>query len=218
MNMAVWQETGLQAIIELEVHMNIVCLDLEGVLVPEIWIAFSETTGIKELRLTTRDEPSYDKLMQGRIAILREHGLRLPDVQKVISGMEPYEGAIAFVETLREKTQFLILSDTFEQFSRPLMRKLGWPTLFCNTLIANDKGEITGYRLRQENGKKLAVEGLEMMGFTVSAAGDSYNDVAMLQTASRGFFFRPPENLPKQFPEIPVAQTYQELLDLLFPS
>ncbi|MCL1818431.1 MAG: bifunctional phosphoserine phosphatase/homoserine phosphotransferase ThrH, partial [Spirochaetaceae bacterium] len=166
----------------------------------------------------TRDEPSYDKLMTGRIEILNKHGLKLPDIQKVISRMEPLEGAAAFVETLREKTQFLILSDTFEQFSRPLMRKLGWPTLFCNTLIANEAGEITGYRLRQENGKKLAVEGLAMMGFTVSAAGDSYNDVAMLQTASRGFFFRPPENLPKQFPGIPVAQTYQELLDLLFPS
>ena len=197
--------------------MNIVCLDLEGVLVPEIWISFSEATGISELRLTTRDEPDYDKLMRRRIAILGEHKLRLADIQKVISGMEPLEGAAAFVGALREKTQFIILSDTFDQFAQPLMRKLGWPTLFCNTLVIGGGGEVTGYRLRQENGKKHAVEGLARMGFTVSAAGDSYNDVAMLQTAARGFFFRPPESIVKQFSAIPVAQTYPELLDLLFP-
>ena len=197
--------------------MNIVCLDLEGVLVPEIWISFSEATGIQELRLTTRDEPDYDKLMRRRIAILDEHGLKLTDIQKVIAGMQPLEGATGFVQTLREKTQLIILSDTFEQFAQPLMRKLIWPTLFCNTLIVDDTGKVTGYRLRQENGKKHAVEGLTKMGFTVSAAGDSYNDLAMLQTAARGFFFRPPESIAKQFPEIPVAQTYPELLGLLFP-
>ena len=197
--------------------MNIICLDLEGVLVPEIWISFSEATGIGELRRTTRDEPDYDKLMRYRIAILKEHGLKLADIQKVISGMEPLPGAADFVETLRERTQLIILSDTFEQFAQPLMRKLGWPTLFCNTLIVSGGGEITGYRLRQENGKKHAVEGFANMGFHVSAAGDSYNDLAMLRTAPRGFFFRPPEAITKQYPDIPVAQTYPELLDLLFP-
>ena len=198
--------------------MNIVCLDVEGVLVPEIWISVSEAAGISELRLTTRDEPNYDKLMRRRIAILREHGLKLADIQKVIAGMQPLEGAAAFVETLRERTQLILLSDTFEQFAQPLMRKLGWPTLFCNTLIVGSQGEITGYRLRQENGKKHAVAGLAKMGFTVSAAGDSYNDLAMLQTAAKGFFFRPPEGIAKQYPGIPVAQTYPELLALLFPK
>jgi phosphoserine/homoserine phosphotransferase len=197
--------------------MNIICLDLEGVLVPEIWIAFSEATGIQELRRTTRDEPDYDKLMRWRIAILREHNLKLTDIQEVISGMDPLEGALAFVQALRERTQLLILSDTFEQFARPLMRKLGWPTLFCNSLIVNDAGEVTGYKLRQQNGKKHVVEGLKGMGFTVSAAGDSYNDVAMLKSADRGFFFRPPEAITKQFPDIPVSQTHEELLRLFFP-
>jgi phosphoserine/homoserine phosphotransferase len=198
--------------------MNIVCLDLEGVLVPEIWIAFSEATGIQELKLTTRDEPDYDKLMRRRIGILKEHRLTLADIRKVISGMEPLEGAIPFVQTLRERTQLIILSDTFEQFAQPLMRKLGWPTLFCNTLVINEAGEVTGYTLRQQNGKKHAAEGFRAMGFTVYAAGDSYNDVAMLQTADKGFFFRPPQSIAKQFPEFAVAQTHPELLDLLFPE
>ena len=197
--------------------MNIICLDLEGVLVPEIWISFSEATGIKELRRTTRDEPDYDKLMRGRIAILEQHGLGLPDIQKVIEGMFPLEGASAFLDTLRERTQVILLSDTFDQFAQPLMRKLGWPTLFCNTLIVDAQGRVTGYKLRQENGKKHAVESLAKIGFTVTAAGDSYNDLAMLQAASRGFFFRPPAAITEQHPEIPVAHTYQELLDLLFP-
>jgi phosphoserine/homoserine phosphotransferase len=198
--------------------MNIVCLDLEGVLVPEIWIAFSEATGIQELKLTTRDEPDYDKLMRRRIGILKEHNLKLADIRNVISGMEPLEGAIPFVRALRERTQLIILSDTFEQFARPLMRKLGWPTLFCNTLLINAAGEVTDYRLRRQNGKKHAVEGFRAMGFTVYAAGDSYNDVAMLQTADRGFFFRPPQSIAKQFPGFAAAQTHPELLDLLFPK
>jgi phosphoserine/homoserine phosphotransferase len=198
--------------------MHIVCLDLEGVLVPEIWISFSGATGIRELEMTTRDEPDYDKLMRRRIAILKEHKLGLADIQKVISGMDPLEGAIPFVQNLRERTQLIILSDTFEQFARPLMRKLDWPTLFCNTLIVNEKAEVTGYTLRQRNGKKHAVEGFKAMGFTVYAAGDSYNDVAMLHTADRGLFFRPPQSIVTQYPEFAVAQTYPELLDLLFPE
>jgi phosphoserine/homoserine phosphotransferase len=198
--------------------MNIVCLDLEGVLVPEIWIAFSEAAGIPELRRTTRDEPDYDKLMTWRIGILKEHKLKLADIQKVISGMDPLEGALPFTQALREKTQLLILSDTFEQFAQPLMRKLIWPTLFCNSLVINDEGKVTGYRLRQQNGKKHVVEGLKSMGFTVFAAGDSYNDVAMLQAADKGFFFRPPQAITKQFPGIPVSQTHEELFRLLFPA
>ncbi|MDR1317663.1 MAG: bifunctional phosphoserine phosphatase/homoserine phosphotransferase ThrH [Spirochaetales bacterium] len=198
--------------------MNIVCLDLEGVLVPEIWIAFAEATGISELRRTTRDEPDYDKLMSWRLDLLKKNGLKLGDIQKVISGMEPLDGAREFIEKLRERSQLIILSDTFEQFAQPLMRHLGWPTLFCNSLTVNEPGEVTGYELRQPNGKKRAVEGLKAMGFTVSAAGDSYNDVAMLQTADKGFFFRPPQPIISQFPEIPVAQTHQELFTLLFPS
>jgi phosphoserine/homoserine phosphotransferase len=197
--------------------MDIVCLDLEGVLVPEIWIEFSEATGIKELKRTTRDEPDYDKLMTWRLGVLKEHGLKLADIQKVISGMEPLDGAREFVHDLREKSQLIILSDTFEQFAQPLMRHLGWPTLFFNSLIINEVGDVTGYELRQPNGKKRAVEGLKTMGFTVAAAGDSYNDVAMLQTADKGFFFRPPETITKQFPGIPVAQTHRELFNLLFP-
>ena len=198
--------------------MKIVCLDLEGVLVPEIWISFSEATGIKELRLTTRDEPNYDVLMKKRITILKQHNLKLADIQQVISGMEPLDGALEFVQTLRENTQFLILSDTFDQFAKPLMKKLGWPTLFCNTLNINSEDEVVDYTLRQENGKKHVVEGLQKMGFTVYASGDSYNDTGMLTTADKGFFFRPPASITKEFPQLPVAQTYQELLNFLFPK
>jgi phosphoserine/homoserine phosphotransferase len=156
--------------------------------------------------------------MKKRIGILKQHNLKLADIQKVISGMQPLDGALQFVETLRENTQFLILSDTFEQFAQPLMRKLGWPTLFCNALIVNAEGEVTDYRLRQQNGKKNAVAGLRGMGFPVYAAGDSYNDVAMLKTADKGFLFRPPENIIQEFPELPVSRTYTQLLDLFFPK
>jgi len=195
--------------------MNIVCLDLEGVLVPEIWISFSEATGLKELRLTTRDVPDYDALMKRRIGILDQHGLKLRDIQTVIETMNPLEGGKEFLDALREKTQVVILSDTFDQFAKPLMRKLGWPTLFCNTLVTDEAGRVTDYRLRQKDGKRKATEGLKNLGFRTIAAGDSYNDVTMLKAADKGFFFRPPENIVKEFPEIPVAKTHQELLGLI---
>lgn len=195
--------------------MNIVCLDLEGVLVPEIWISFSDATGIKELRLTTRDVPDYDALMKRRIGILDRQGLKLRDIQNVIETMNPLEGGREFLDALREKTQVVILSDTFEQFAKPLMRKLGWPTLFCNTLVVDETGRVTDYRLRQKDGKRKAAEGLKSLGFRTIAAGDSYNDVTMLKAADRGFFFRPPENIVKEFPDIPVAKTHRELLDLI---
>ena len=198
--------------------MNIVCLDLEGVLVPEIWISFSEATGIKELRLTTRDVPDYDVLMKRRIGILDQHGLKLRDIQKVIETMAPLEGGKEFLDTLRETTQVVILSDTFDQFAKPLMKKLGWPALFCNTLITDESGKVTDYRLRQKDGKRKAAEGLKNLGFRVIAAGDSYNDVTMLKAADKGYFFRPPENILKEFPNIPVAQTHKELLDLILES
>lgn len=195
--------------------MNIVCLDLEGVLVPEIWISFSDATGIKDLRLTTRDVPDYDALMKRRIGILDRHGLKLRDIQNVIETMNPLEGGREFLDALREKTQVVILSDTFDQFAKPLMKKLGWPTLFCNTLVTDEAGRVTDYRLRQKDGKRKATEGLKSLGFRAIAAGDSYNDVTMLKAADKGFFFRPPENIVKEFPEIPVANTHQELLGLI---
>ncbi len=195
--------------------MNIVCLDLEGVLVPEIWISFSDATGIKDLRLTTRDVPDYDALMKRRIGILDRHGLKLRDIQNVIETMNPLEGGREFLDALREKTQVVILSDTFDQFAKPLMKKLGWPTLFCNTLVTDEAGRVTDYRLRQKDGKRKATEGLKSLGFRAIAAGDSYNDVTMLKAADKGFFFRPPENIVKEFPEIPVAKTHQELLGLI---
>jgi phosphoserine/homoserine phosphotransferase len=195
--------------------MKLVCLDLEGVLVPEIWISFSEATGIKELRLTTRDVPDYDALMKRRIGILEHHSLKLKDIQKVIAGMNPLEGAEEFLKTLREKTQLVILSDTFDQFAKPLMKKLDWPTLFCNTLIVNGTGMIQGYRLRRQDGKKNAVAGFKEMGFTVLAAGDSYNDISMLKTADKGYLFRPPETIIQEYPELPVAMDHTELLNLI---
>lgn len=195
--------------------MKIVCLDLEGVLVPEIWISFSEATGIGELRLTTRDVPDYDVLMKRRLAILEEHGLKLTDIQRVIASMEPLEGAMEFLDALRENTQVVILSDTFDQFAKPLMKKLGWPTLFCNTLVVNGTGAVKDYRLRRQDGKKSAVLGFREMGFSVIAAGDSYNDVTMLKAADRGFFFRPPAGIVREFPDLPVAQDHRELLELI---
>ena len=198
--------------------MNIVCLDLEGVLVPEIWISFSEATGIKELRLTTRDVPDYDALMKRRIGILDRHGLKLRDIQNVIETMSPLEGGREFLDALRETTQVVILSDTFDQFAKPLMKKLGWPALFCNTLVTDSNGRVTDYRLRQKDGKRKATEGLKNLGFRVIAAGDSYNDVTMLKAADKGFFFRPPENIVKEFPDLPVSQTHKELLDLILAS
>jgi phosphoserine/homoserine phosphotransferase len=190
---------------------TIACLDLEGVLVPEIWINVAERTGIAALRRTTRDEPDYDKLMRGRLAILDEHGLGLPDIRKVIGGMAPLDGATAFLDWLRSRTQVVILSDTFAQFAQPLMRKLGWPTLFCHSLDVEPSGRIAGYRLRIADGKRKAVEALRAIAFRTVAAGDSYNDTTMLGAADAGILFRPPANVVADFPQFPVTTTYEEL-------
>ena len=192
--------------------MNMVCLDLEGVLVPEIWIAFSQAVGIPELRRTTRDEPDYDKLMKFRIDILKKHNLKLPDIQKVISTMEPLEGAINFINTLREKTQVIILSDTFEQFAKPLMAKLLWPTLLCNTLETASDGTVTGYHLRQQNGKLEAIKSFKSMNIHVFAAGDSFNDLAMIREADFGCLFRAPELIKKECTDLPCVDTFNDLL------
>jgi phosphoserine/homoserine phosphotransferase len=192
-------------------HPTIACLDLEGVLVPEIWINVAERTGIAALRRTTRDEPDYDKLMRGRLAILDEHKLGLPDIQAVIDGMAPLDGAVGFLDWLRSRTQVIILSDTFAQFAQPLMRKLGWPTLFCHSLEVEPAGRIAGYRLRIEDGKRKAVEALHAINFHVVAAGDSYNDTSMLKAADAGILFRPPANVITDFPQFPVTTTYDEL-------
>jgi len=187
------------------------CLDLEGVLVPEIWINVAERTGIPALRRTTRDEPDYDALMRGRLAILDEHKLGLPDIQAVIDTMAPLEGAEAFLGWLRERAQVIILSDTFAQFAQPLMRKLGFPTLFCHALEVAPSGRITGYTLRIDDGKRRAVEALRALNFRVVAAGDSYNDTSMLSAAHAGILFRPPANVVADFPHFPVTTTYEEL-------
>jgi phosphoserine/homoserine phosphotransferase len=191
--------------------MLVACLDLEGVLVPEIWINVARKTGIRALERTTRDEPDYDKLMRGRIAILDEHGLKLRDIEQVIGAMDVLEGAPAFLDWLRERVSVVILSDTFDQFSKPLMRKLGWPTLFCNTLEIDGSGRIAGYRLRQQDGKRRAASALRSLGFHVIATGDSYNDTTMLAEADAGILFRPPENVAREFPQFPVTRTYEEL-------
>jgi len=190
---------------------TIACLDLEGVLVPEIWINVAERTGIAALRRTTRDEPDYDKLMRGRIAILDEHKLGLPDIQAVIATMDPLDGALDFIEWLRSRTQVIILSDTFAEFAKPLMRKLGWPTLFCHGLEVDASGRIAGYRLRIDDGKRRAVEALRSIAFRTLAAGDSYNDTTMLKAADAGILFRPPANVIADFPQFPVTTTYDEL-------
>ncbi len=191
--------------------LNVITLDLEGVLVPEIWIEFAEITKIPELRLTTRDVPDYDVLMKQRIGLLKDHGLKLKDIQAVIGKMQPMDGAKAFLDGLRAQTQVVILSDTFTQFAGPLMEKLGMPTIFCNTLTVDDAGAVTGYRLRQRDGKRIAVQGFHSMGLKVFAAGDSYNDTGMLQEADAGFFFCPPDGILAQFPDIPVTRSYTEL-------
>jgi len=191
--------------------VQVVCLDLEGVLVPEIWIAFAERTGIAAFRRTTRDEPDYDKLMRFRIALLDEHGLKLPDIQRVIAGMAPLEGARAFLDELRQRYQVVILSDTFYEFADPLMQQLGRPTLFCHRLVADDRGRVVDYRLRQPEQKRRAVEALKGLNFQVIAAGDSYNDTGMLAAADAGFFIHPPEAIAQQFPQFPVTRTYAEL-------
>lgn len=191
--------------------MHIVCLDLEGVLVPEIWIEFATRTGIPELRLTTRDEPDYDKLMKYRLRLLAEHRLGLADIQRVIAEMGPLEGARPFVDGLRENYQLIILSDTFYEFAHPLMRQLGWPTLFCHSLEADASGRLVNYRLRMPDQKREAVRRLKDLRFTVVAAGDSYNDTAMLGEAHVGILFHPPENVIREFPQFPVTRSYSEL-------
>ncbi len=192
--------------------MNIVCLDLEGVLVPEIWIAFSEASGIPELRRTTRDEPDYDKLMRWRIGILKEHGLGLKEIQETIAKIDPLPGALEFLNTLRSETQVLILSDTFEQFATPLMKKLGWPTIFCNTLEVAPDGEITGFRMRVAQSKLTTVKALQSIGYETIACGDSYNDLDMIQAGKAGFLFRSTEQIKKDYPELPAVEEYDELL------
>ncbi|MDR2394704.1 MAG: bifunctional phosphoserine phosphatase/homoserine phosphotransferase ThrH [Treponema sp.] len=192
--------------------MRIVCLDLEGVLIPEIWIAFSEATGLSALRRTTRDEPDYDALMRFRMDILRQQGFKLQDITRVISAMEPLEGAVQFIKSLREKTELIILSDTYEEFARPLMAKLGYPTLFCNSLILAPDGSITNYRLRQKDGKRQAVKALQSLNLEIFAAGDSFNDLAMIQAAEGGCLFRAPPAIRESYPDIPWVDTYDELL------
>ncbi len=192
--------------------MNIVCLDLEGVLVPEIWIAFSEASGIPELRKTTRDEPDYDKLMQYRLAILKEHGLGLKEIQATIEKIDPMPGAREFLDALREVTQVIILSDTFTQFAQPLMKKLGWPTIFCNTLEVAESGEITGYRMRCDKSKYTTVKALQSVGFETIASGDSFNDLGMIQASKAGFLFRSTEQIKADHPELPAFESYDDLL------
>jgi phosphoserine/homoserine phosphotransferase len=189
----------------------IVCLDLEGVLIPEIWIEFSQLTGIPELARTTRDEPDYDKLMRGRLDILARHKLGLPDIQKVIDGMTPFAGAREFLDAMRSRFQVVILSDTFSEFARPLMRRLGWPTLFCHELDVATDGAVRAYRLRMQDHKRAAVAAFKSLSFETVAAGDSYNDVPMLAEAHAGIFFHPPQNIAAQFPQFKVTSSYPEL-------
>jgi len=187
-------------------------LDLEGVLVPEIWIAFSEASGIPELRRTTRDEPDYHKLMNFRLGILKEHGLGLKEIQATIEKIDPMPGAREFLDALRAETQVLILSDTFTQFAKPLMRKLGWPTLFCNELEVAENGEVTGFRMRCEKSKLTTVKALQSVGFETIAAGDSYNDLGMIQASRAGFLFRSTPQIQKDHPELPAFESYEDLL------
>ncbi len=195
--------------------MNIVCLDLEGVLVPEIWIAFSEASGIPELKRTTRDEPDYDKLMRWRLGILKEHGLGLKEIQDTIAKIDPLPGAKEFLDELRSITQVIIISDTFTQFATPLMEKLGWPTIFCNSLEVADSGEITGFKMRIENSKLTTVKALQSIGYETIASGDSYNDLAMIQASKAGFLFRSTDKIKADYPELPAFEEYKDLLEAI---
>ena len=195
--------------------MNVVCLDMEGVLVPEIWIAFAEASGIPQLRRTTRDEPDYDKLMQYRLAILKEHGLGLKEIQQVIATIDPLPGAREFLDQLRQETQVVILSDTFEQFAKPLMEKLNWPAIFCNTLKVADNGEIVGYQMRCEKSKLTTVKALQSCGFDTIAAGDSFNDLAMIQASKAGFLFKSTDKIKADFPQIPAYEEFDDLLSAI---
>ncbi len=193
-------------------EMNIVCLDLEGVLVPEIWIAFAEASGIPELKRTTRDEPDYDKLMNWRLGILKEHGLGLKEIQDTIAKIDPMPGAKEFLDTLRKKTQVIIISDTFTQFASPLMEKLGMPTIFCNTLEVAENGEITGFKMRIAQSKLTTVKALQSIGYETIASGDSFNDLGMIQASKAGFLFRSTEQIKADYPQYPAFETYDELL------
>ncbi len=195
--------------------MHMVCLDLEGVLVPEIWIAFSEQSGIPELKRTTRDEPDYDKLMRWRLGILKEHGLGLAEIQHTIQQIDPLPGAKEFLDALRAKTQVVIISDTFTQFAAPLMQKLGWPTILCNTLEVAPNGEITGFKMRIENSKLATVKALQSIGYDTIASGDSYNDLAMIRASQAGFLFRSTEQIKKDNPDLPAYETYDALLSAI---
>ena len=195
--------------------MNIVCLDLEGVLAPEIWVAFAEETGIPELKKTTRDEPDYDKLMKWRLGILKEHGLGLKEIQETIAKIDPMPGAKEFLDELRSMTQVIIISDTFTQFAAPLMKKLGWPTIFCNSLEVAENGEITGYRMRVENSKYSTVKALQSIGFETIASGDSHNDLGMIKASKAGFLFKSTEQIKKDNPELEAYETYEQLMEAI---
>lgn len=195
--------------------MEIVCLDMEGVLVPEIWIAFAKATGIEELKRTTRDEPDYDKLMNWRLDILRQHGLGLKEIQDVISTIDPIPGAKEFLDELRSFTQVIIISDTFTQFAAPLMKKLGYPTLFCNSLEVADNGEITGFKMRCEKSKLTTVKALQSIGFDTIASGDSHNDLGMIQASKAGFLFKSTDQIKADYPDIPAYEEFDELLEAI---
>ncbi len=195
--------------------MEIVCLDLEGVLVPEIWIAFAEASGIPELKKTTRDEPDYNKLMNYRLAILKEHNLGLKEIQDTIAKIDPMPGAKEFLDELRSLTQVIIISDTFTQFAKPLMKKLGYPTIFCNTLEVADNGEITGFRMRIENSKYTTVKALQSIGYETIASGDSYNDLGMIKASKAGFLFKSTDKIKADNPDLPAFETYDELLNAI---
>ena len=195
--------------------MNIVCSDLEGVLVPEIWIAFAEASGIPELKRTTRDEPDYNKLMNWRLSILKEHGLGLKEIQETIAKIDPIPGAKEFLDELRSLTQVIIISDTFEQFATPLMKKLGWPTIMCNSLEVAENGEITGFTMRCEKSKLTTVKALQSIGYETIASGDSFNDLGMIQASKAGFLFKSTEAIKRDYPDIPAFEEYDELLDAI---
>lgn len=195
--------------------MKLICLDLEGVLVPEIWVAFAEASKIPELKKTTRDEPDYDKLMRWRLSVLKEHGLGLKEIQETIASIDPLPGAKEFLDELRSFAQVIILSDTFTEFAQPLMKKLGWPTIFCNSLVVAEDGEITDYKMRVENSKLTTVRALQSIGFETVASGDSYNDLGMILAGKSGFLFRTTEQIKADYPQIPALETYEELLNAL---
>ena len=192
--------------------MNIICLDMEGVLVPEIWVDFAEASGIPELKRTTRDEPDYDKLMKWRLEVLKEHGLGLKEIQDTIATIDPLPGAREFLDELRTMTQVIILSDTFEQFAQPLMKKLNWPTIFCNALEVAESGEITGYQMRCPKSKLTTVKGLQAIGYETIASGDSFNDLGMIQASKAGFLFRTTDQIKADYPQIPAYEEYHDLL------